>query len=66
MFKVGGIWVSPLVLKSALLAHEAVLTVAVVGHKDNDEMLKPKAFVVLKDGYQESVELVQNAQDARP
>ena len=59
MFKVGGIWVSPLVLELALLAHEAVLTAAVVGHKDNDGMLKPKAFVVLKGGYQESVELVQ-------
>lgn len=59
MFKVGGIWVSPLVLELALLAHEAVLTAAVVGHKDNDGMLKPKAFVVLKGGYKESAELVQ-------
>ena len=46
MFKVGGTWVSPLVLQLVLLAHEAVLAAAVVGHKDNDGLLKPKAFVV--------------------
>jgi benzoate-CoA ligase family protein len=58
MFKVGGVWVSPSILESALSAHEAVAAVAVIGRKDNDEMIKPKAFVVLKDGYRESPELV--------
>jgi 4-hydroxybenzoate-CoA ligase len=59
MFKVGGTWVSPLVLESALLAHEAVLAAAVVGHKDNDGLLKPKAFVVLKGEHKGSADLVQ-------
>lgn len=59
MFKVGGVWVSPLILKSAFAAHEAVAAIAVVGRKDKDEMIKPKAFVVLKDGYPESPDLLR-------
>jgi benzoate-CoA ligase family protein len=49
MLKVGGIWVSPFEVESALSAHEAVLEAAVVGHADADGLVKPKAFVVLKD-----------------
>ncbi|HEY4118273.1 MAG TPA: benzoate-CoA ligase family protein, partial [Byssovorax sp.] len=49
MLKVGGIWVSPFEVESALGAHDAVLEVAVVGHEDADGLVKPKAFVVLKD-----------------
>ena len=48
MLKVGGIWVSPFEVESALAAHEAVLEAAVVGHEDADGLTKPKAFVVLK------------------
>jgi benzoate-CoA ligase family protein len=48
MLKVGGIWVSPFEVESALAAHEAVLEAAVVGHADADGLVKPKAFVVLK------------------
>jgi benzoate-CoA ligase family protein len=50
MLKVGGIWVSPFEVESALVAHEAVLEAAVVGHEDADGLTKPKAFVVLKPG----------------
>jgi acyl-coenzyme A synthetase/AMP-(fatty) acid ligase len=50
MLKVGGIWVSPFEVESALAAHEAVLEAAVVGHEDADGLTKPKAFVVLKPG----------------
>lgn len=49
MLKVGGIWVSPFEVESALAAHEAVLEAAVVGHADDDGLIKPKAFVVLKE-----------------
>ncbi len=49
MLKVGGIWVSPIEVENALLAHPDVLECAVVGAKDGDGMVKPKAFVVLKD-----------------
>lgn len=51
MFKVSGIWVSPFEVESALVSHEAVLEAAVIGHEDSDGLLKPKAYIVLKDGY---------------
>ena len=50
MLKVGGIWVSPFEVESALLAHPKVLEAAVVGQEDADELVKPKAFIVLKAG----------------
>jgi benzoate-CoA ligase family protein len=51
MLKVGGIWVSPVEVENTLIAHPAILETAVVGVEDTDELVKPKAFVVLKDGY---------------
>lgn len=50
MLKVSGIWVSPFEVESALQAHPKVLEVAVVAHADSDDLIKPKAYVVLKDG----------------
>ena len=50
MLKVGGIWVSPFEVESALSAHDAVLEAAVVGHADADGLIKPRAFVVLAPG----------------
>jgi 4-hydroxybenzoate-CoA ligase len=51
MFKVSGIWVSPFEVESALVSHEAVLEAAVIGHEDSDGLLKPKAYIVLKQGF---------------
>jgi 4-hydroxybenzoate-CoA ligase len=50
MFKVSGIWVSPFEVEAALVSHEAVLEAAVIGHEDSDGLIKPKAYVVLKQG----------------
>ncbi|HEY3064275.1 MAG TPA: benzoate-CoA ligase family protein [Methylomirabilota bacterium] len=49
MLKVGGIWVSPVEVEATLVRHAAVLEAAVVGHEDTDRLVKPKAFVVLKE-----------------
>jgi len=49
MLRVGGIWVSPAEVESVIAGHEAVLECAVVGHPDQDEMIKPKAFIVLRN-----------------
>ena len=49
MLKVGGIWVSPVEVENTLVRHPAVLEAAVVGHEDTDRLVKPKAFVVLKE-----------------
>jgi 4-hydroxybenzoate-CoA ligase len=51
MFKVSGNWVSPFEVEAALIAHEAVLEAAVIGKEDQDGLIKPKAFLVLKGGY---------------
>jgi len=50
MLKVGGIFVSPFEVEAALMTHPAVLEAAVVGIADADDLIKPKAFVVLKQG----------------
>lgn len=50
MLKVGGIWVSPVEVESALMSHDAILECAVVGATDDADLVKPKAFVVLKEG----------------
>jgi benzoate-CoA ligase len=50
MLKVSGQWVSPAEVEAALIGHPAVLEAAVVGARDQDELVKPKAYVVLKDG----------------
>ena len=57
MLKVGGLWVSPVEVENALIAHPAVLESAVVGDFDADELVKPKAYVVLKAGHTPSVAL---------
>jgi 4-hydroxybenzoate-CoA ligase len=51
MFKVSGMWVSPFDVEAALVSHEAVLEAAVIGKQDADGLIKPKAFIVLKNGY---------------
>ncbi|MGI9415703.1 MAG: benzoate-CoA ligase family protein [Hyphomicrobiales bacterium] len=50
MFKVSGIWVSPFEVEAALLAHDSVLEAAVVPHPDEENLLKPRAFVVFSEG----------------
>ena len=50
MFKVSGIWVSPTEVEAALIAHPRVAEAAVVPLEDGDGLIKPKAFVVLKEG----------------
>jgi benzoate-CoA ligase len=54
MLKVGGIWVSPIEVEATLIKHASVLEAAVVGKEDSDRLVKPKAFVVLKDPAQAS------------
>ena len=62
MFRVSGEWVSPFEVEGALMAHPAVLEAAVVPCEDEHQLLKPKACVVLKDGWTRSEELVKELQ----
>src|SRR5262245_11711310 len=50
MLKVSGIYVSPAEVEAALVSHDAVLEAAVVGAADEQKLIKPKAYVVLKPG----------------
>jgi benzoate-CoA ligase len=49
MLKCGGYWVSPAEVESAIVTHPAVLECAVVGCEDEARLVKPIAFVVLKN-----------------
>ena len=57
MLKVGGLWVSPVEVENALVAHTAVLECGVVGCEDHDGLVKPMAFVVLREGADGTPEL---------
>jgi benzoate-CoA ligase len=50
MLKVGGIYVSPVEVESALLAHPAVQEAAVIGKEDDAGLVKPLAFIVVRPG----------------
>jgi acyl-coenzyme A synthetase/AMP-(fatty) acid ligase len=49
MLKVGGIWCSPFEIESALSEHPKVLEAAVVAKTDDNDLIKPAAYVVLND-----------------
>ena len=36
-------------IEARLVAHDAVLEAAVIGRADDEELIKPEAFVILKD-----------------
>jgi benzoate-CoA ligase len=57
MLKVSGIYVSPVEVEAALITHEAVLEAAVVGGEDEQKLVKPKAYIVLKQGHSPSENL---------
>ncbi len=59
MMKVGGIWVSPIEVENTLIQHPSVLEAGVVGREDEDGLVKPRAFVVLKQGYDPAHSLEQ-------
>jgi benzoate-CoA ligase family protein len=62
MLKVGGVWVSPIEVENTLVAHPAVLECAVIGAEDHDGLIKPAAFVALRDGTTASHDLAADLQ----
>ncbi|MBM3569584.1 MAG: benzoate-CoA ligase family protein, partial [Alphaproteobacteria bacterium] len=50
MMKVGGIWCSPFEIEAKLIEHPKVLEAGVVGRSDPDGLVKPEAWIVLKQG----------------
>jgi acyl-coenzyme A synthetase/AMP-(fatty) acid ligase len=54
--------VSPVEVENALIAHGAVLECGVIGREDKDGLVKPMAFVVLRQGYAAGPELATTLQ----
>jgi benzoate-CoA ligase len=62
MLKVSGIWVSPFEVEAVLASHPAVLEAAVVGCADENGLIKPKAFVVLRPDVSQTPDLASTLQ----
>jgi benzoate-CoA ligase len=50
MMKVKGMWVSPIEIESVLMEHPMVQEAAAIGNADGNNLVKPAAYVVLKNG----------------
>jgi len=59
LLKVAGLYVSPLEVEAVLREHPAVKDCAVVGHADEQGLVKPRAFLVLEPGSKDGEELWQ-------
>jgi len=49
MLRVGGKWLAPEEVEHTINQHEAVTESAVVGYQDQDDLIKPYAFIVLNE-----------------
>jgi len=59
MLKVSGMYVSPFEVEAALVTHPDVLEAAVIGAEDEQKLVKPKAFIVLRQGVSASPVLAE-------
>ena len=59
LFKVKGLWVSPIDIEAALTAHQAIREAAVVPFTDSDGLTKPRAYIVLRDGFAQTPALLE-------
>ncbi len=64
LFKVKGLWVSPIEIEAALTRHPAVREAAVVSFEDADGLTKPRAFLVLRDNFEQSSALIEEFKEA--
>jgi benzoate-CoA ligase family protein len=63
LFRVSGQWVSPIEVEGTLIEHPCVLETAVIAFEERTGLHTPMAFVVLRNGYAPSPELVNELQD---
>ncbi|KAF0242563.1 MAG: benzoate-CoA ligase [bacterium] len=63
MLKVGGIFVSPGEVENCLLQHKSVAECAVIGVTDEQNLIKSKAFVVLRSGFEANEVLEKELQE---
>lgn len=62
LFKASGIWVAPIEVEECLMQHAAVALAAVVP-ADDGGLVKPKAFVVLRGGFEGTAELAEQLKE---
>jgi benzoate-CoA ligase len=63
MLKVSGVFVAPAEIENCLLQHEAVSECAVVGYDPGDGLIKPRAYVVLRAGYEANDRLAEGIKE---
>jgi len=63
MVKVSGVWVSPIEIERVLIEHPVVQEAAVVFRADADELLKPVACIVTREGVVGTPELARELQE---
>jgi len=67
LFKVRGLWVSPIEIEAALTGHPAIREAAVVSFSDGDGLTKVRAHLVLREGFPQSEALcTQLCEAVRP
>lgn len=62
LFKVKGLWVSPIEVEAEITAHPAVYEAAVIPHQNKDGLTEPQAFVVLRPSHDASDSLADELQ----
>jgi benzoate-CoA ligase len=64
LFKVKGLWVSPIEIEAALTRHPAIREAAVVYFEGADGLTKPRAFLVLRENFEQSSALIEEFKQA--
>ena len=64
MLKVGGVFVAPAEIENCLFQHAPVVEPAAVGHDDGSGLVKPKAFVVPREGHAPGEELTNSIKES--
>ena len=59
MMKVKGMWVSPIEIENTLMEHPGVQEAAAIGNADGNQLIKPAAYLVLKQGVDETPQLIE-------
>ena len=63
LFKVKGLWVSPIEVEAEITSHPAIYEAAVIPHDNAEGLTEPQAFIVLKPNYQASEGLTAELQE---
>jgi benzoate-CoA ligase len=63
MLKVSGIFVAPTEIENCLLQHDSVVECAVIGADGGDGLIKPKAFIVLRQEFESTEVLAEELKE---